>query len=335
MSKILATIISNSGVISLVTQGKTHTVGTNHMRYADIIKAIKSGDTDNIIDMIDVTSGLKKAIKKTFNKEVELKNGVVTYLGEALHNSCTKRIVELWKGDLPFLPMIKFLEKLLKNPDERAINELYTFLDCNNLPITEDGCFLAYKRIDNDWKDMHTHTIDNSIGKIVTMPRNKVDNDKNRTCSTGLHFCSRGYLGDFGVGTGHIVAVKINPADVVSIPTDYNNTKGRCCKYEVLMEVENDVVVPDEGGNKTTTKDVPEAFDKPLYTKKGEKFVKKAKTVVKPVAKRTVEITNLHNVRGADGRFVKAKDSLYGVKPDGSKFHNVRGKGGRFIAKRK
>ena len=27
--------------------------------------------------------------------------------------------------------------------------------------------------------------------------------------------------------------VKINPADVVAIPTDYNNTKGRCCKYVV------------------------------------------------------------------------------------------------------
>ena len=28
--------------------------------------------------------------------------------------------------------------------------------------------------------------------------------------------------------------LKINPADVVSVPTDYNNSKGRCCKYTVV-----------------------------------------------------------------------------------------------------
>jgi len=34
------------------------------------------------------------------------------------------------------------------------------------------------------------------------------------------------------------VIVKIDPADVVSIPSDYNNQKGRCCKYMVIREVE-------------------------------------------------------------------------------------------------
>jgi hypothetical protein len=30
--------------------------------------------------------------------------------------------------------------------------------------------------------------------------------------------------------------VKINPADVVAIPTDYSNAKGRCCKYIVMSD---------------------------------------------------------------------------------------------------
>jgi hypothetical protein len=30
--------------------------------------------------------------------------------------------------------------------------------------------------------------------------------------------------------------VKINPADVVSIPSDYHNAKGRACRYEVIGE---------------------------------------------------------------------------------------------------
>jgi hypothetical protein len=34
--------------------------------------------------------------------------------------------------------------------------------------------------------------------------------------------------------------LKINPRDVVSIPSDYENTKGRTCKYEVIGEHELD-----------------------------------------------------------------------------------------------
>jgi hypothetical protein len=34
--------------------------------------------------------------------------------------------------------------------------------------------------------------------------------------------------------------IKINPADVVSIPSDYNNAKGRCCKYVVVGEIQDD-----------------------------------------------------------------------------------------------
>jgi hypothetical protein len=34
--------------------------------------------------------------------------------------------------------------------------------------------------------------------------------------------------------------LKINPADVVSIPTDYDGAKGRCMKYEVVAEVDGD-----------------------------------------------------------------------------------------------
>ena len=31
--------------------------------------------------------------------------------------------------------------------------------------------------------------------------------------------------------------LKINPRDVVSIPADYGDTKGRCCRYQVIGEL--------------------------------------------------------------------------------------------------
>jgi hypothetical protein len=59
----------------------------------------------------------------------------------------------------------------------------------------------------------------------------------NNTCSTGLHFCSKEYLDHFGGHDSRTVILKINPRDVVSIPADYNATKGRTCRYEVIGEL--------------------------------------------------------------------------------------------------
>jgi len=105
------------------------------------------------------------------------------------------------------------------------------------LPITSDGYFLAYKKVRPDFLDIHSGTMNNAPGQVVEMERNEVDDDQNRTCSAGLHFCSQEYLNHFGDSTSRTVIVKINPCDVVSIPTDYNNAKGRACRYEVIGEL--------------------------------------------------------------------------------------------------
>jgi len=138
----------------------------------------------------------------------------------------------------PIEPMVMFMDNLYQNPSKRAVDELYGFLERGNLPITPDGHFLAYKRVREDYTDCHTGKMDNSIGQVVEMERYDVDDNKDNTCSTGLHFCSKEYLSGFG--GARTVIVKINPADVVSIPSDYNQTKGRACRYEVVGEIDND-----------------------------------------------------------------------------------------------
>jgi hypothetical protein len=79
--------------------------------------------------------------------------------------------------------------------------------------------------------------MDNSPGTVVEMERNQVDDNKDQTCSTGLHFCGLSYLDHFGGSDSRVVIVKIDPADVVSIPSDYNGAKGRACRYEVIGEM--------------------------------------------------------------------------------------------------
>jgi hypothetical protein len=151
--------------------------------------------------------------------------------------------------------MCNFLANLQNNPSYRAVTELYGFLEKGKLPITEDGYFLAYKRVRNDYTDCHTGTMSNAIGTVVEMARNQVNEDPKQTCSYGLHFCSRDYLQHFGTDSGNrTVILKINPADVVAIPADYNDTKGRCCSYEVIGELEHKNEAPLEGAFRPSDK---------------------------------------------------------------------------------
>jgi hypothetical protein len=173
-------------------------------------------------------------------------------------------MIQMLQEDFPIEPLAKFMENLQENPSFRAVNELYGFLENNSLPITPDGHFLAYKKVRDDFMDVHSGTVANkpayaltdeekaampvTSGKkkevtvavengvtVVSMPRNMVNDDKNQTCSEGLHFCSKEYLNHFG--GDRIVILKINPRDVVSIPTDYNNSKGRAARYEITGEL--------------------------------------------------------------------------------------------------
>jgi hypothetical protein len=134
---------------------------------------------------------------------------------------------------------VRFAENIFANPAAFSRDELYLILENANLPITSDGCFWAHKNVRADYTDIATGTFDNSIGAVCEMNREDVDPDRYRTCSAGLHFCSKEYLPHFSHWKhgGHTMIVKINPRDVVSIPADYNNSKGRCWRYEVVGEI--------------------------------------------------------------------------------------------------
>jgi len=228
-----AVTITGSGKIASFINGQSYTIDTDHPNYDTLLKAARNRDWSTFEANVNVSQTLNAYL----SHGISVKDGIVTYEGEELHNSLTNRIVSFVKQDLPFEPLVKFLHNLLQNPSKRAVDELYNFLEVGELPITEDGCFLAYKNVKVDFTDIHSGSFDNSVGKVCEMPRYKVDEDKDRTCSYGLHFCSIKYLPHFSDSNGgHTMIVKINPKDVVAIPADYNNTKGRCCRYEVLAE---------------------------------------------------------------------------------------------------
>lgn len=168
-------------------------------------------------------------------KRLEIVDGEIRWNGSAVHDFMSSRLRDIWQEGLDVSSWAEFIRNIYLNPEPFAIKELFGWLEKAEMPVTPDGHFLAYKKVNKEYKDCHTNTIDNSVGRVVTMPREAVDKNRRASCSSGLHFCSKGYLKSF---TGeHTMILKINPADVVSIPIHDGETKGRCWRYEVVGEL--------------------------------------------------------------------------------------------------
>lgn len=211
--------------------------------WEQIKQAIRDEDADRIRYLMKPITALEDAIGASAEAQarrqvtVEIQQGKVFFDGYAVHNELTRRMLDIVQEGLDVENWIAFAQNLYANPLESAREEIFDFLSKCNMPITDDGHFLAYKRVRHDYRDVHSGTYDNSVGQVVEMPRSEVDPNRHNLCSRGLHFCSKDYLPNFSPG-GRVMVVKINPADVVAIPTDYNNAKGRTWRYEVVGEIE-------------------------------------------------------------------------------------------------
>jgi len=236
MSKAVPYLIQGKNII-LVIDNKSHTISKDtHIAYGKIVDALKAQDWEALRDLVEP----KKVIVNFGKGYVSINDNKVFWKGQPFHNALATRMLEMFQDGFPIDPMVRFMENLMQNPSKRSVDQVYNFLDKNSLPITPDGYFLAYKRVRSDYKDCHTGTIDNSIGQVVEMDRNLVDDNPDSHCSVGLHFCSESYLGSFGSSYDPVMILKINPADVVSIPTDYDGAKGRCMRYQVVGQVNGD-----------------------------------------------------------------------------------------------
>lgn len=237
---MLAYIYTLNGV-SVFLNGKATSIAKDDPRYEPLTSALANSASEAEIQALIATP---KDILQSEIDELRLSDlitivsDVVYYKQRPIANSLTSRMLEHIRQGVDIKPMVPFLENLELNPSRRIEQNLYEFLERGKIPLTLDGFFVAYKAVRNDWKDIHSGTFDNSIGSIVEVPRNQVDEDPDRTCSHGLHVCSFDYLPSFAHADGHVIIVKVNPADVVAIPTDYNLTKMRVCRYEVIGEVD-------------------------------------------------------------------------------------------------
>jgi hypothetical protein len=83
---------------------------------------------------------------------------------------------------------------------------------------------------------------------VIETERRQVDDNTHAECSYGLHVGSHQYASGFRGANGRLLIVKVNPRDVVSVPSDGAAQKIRTCRYEVVAE-ENAVLDEKKHGN--------------------------------------------------------------------------------------
>lgn len=245
-------ILNNNGIV-LFIDNKPLKFERGSMQYAKILEKFDLPEAEQ-------DAAIREVIQKTSpNAE---KNGFkispesVSYLGEELPKSLADKVRAIHEEGLPLSLFEKFWQNLQLNPSSSSVRELYEFLSYKELPLTEDGCFLAYKGLDsNFWSisgNKETKVISgqtnasgkifNGVGEKIEVRRWDVDDNRANHCSFGLHAGSLDYARGFSQGA--VVVVKINPKDVVSVPTDCKCQKCRVSAYEVVSVFEQEITAP-------------------------------------------------------------------------------------------
>jgi hypothetical protein len=134
----------------------------------------------------------------------------------------------------------RFLSRAAAIIDQRphSVQDLLTFLERGDLPIADDGCIVAYKRLysqkNERFVDPHTRKVSQKVGSYVCVDQKLVDLSRGRECSNGLHIGRRAYMGSFSGDA--IMMCKIDPEDVMVVPHGDPN-KVRVKGYHIVAQL--------------------------------------------------------------------------------------------------
>jgi hypothetical protein len=224
--------------ISIMIDGEFNTVDKSAHNYEALRDELQKPEDRRDIALIKNLISTKKMIEAFSYGRVQItEDEQVLFDGQQITNYLALRMLQILDEGFDVTPFAKFMERVYANPQEYTRDELYEWLEAADLPIMSDGRFIAFKKVQRDYKDCHSKMFDNSVGQVLVMDRKSCDPNRNNDCSTGFHFCSAGYLSHFR--GDRVMVLAIDPADVTAIPKDYQRTKGRTCRYEVIGELDS------------------------------------------------------------------------------------------------
>lgn len=239
--------------LAVFTEGQLVVMDSTNPNFYKALAAA-NGDrplpTDELLNLFSIANSVRDAFQQVTDR-VQIEHGVVYLDEEPVESAVTRQIVRLFHEGAPMLPLVRFLEKIEENPSYNSRNQAFEWFRNHDITITEDGDVIAYKGVYADgnggYRSGHTGTayvnghryertyIPNAVGDVVEMERRDVADDPNSACSAGLHVGTYDYARSYAQGA--MLKVRVDPADVVSVPHDASGQKIRVTRYVVLETI--------------------------------------------------------------------------------------------------
>ena len=277
--------IENDGTVQCHINCKAYTFGREHKCYDKLIAAIRAYDEGDlsaaaeIPKLINITWAVEDYVSES--EELKVVRGQLFFQGVLIqHFSFVDRLLKQMEMDLPVDRLVKFIERLLKNPNAYHIADaLFEFMskgdEACHLPIYPDGRLMTFKRVKPDGTPFHidanftqryipleekyaddivrmraqgmdeegiTEWLQTQKGHIVHKPRFVCDTESSKACSEGLHSGRFDYLKHFHWGADGInMACAIDPQDILAAHCS-GDWKIRSTKVECRQLVDDAVV---------------------------------------------------------------------------------------------
>lgn len=236
------------------------------------------------VDLEEKVASKLVTVANILDGRMTLTNGKVMIDHEPIDGVLEAHILRLLKEDgtpkdnANWIAFARFVENLYGNVSSFVREQLFGWLNYENLnghgfTLTSDGCFIGYKGcVKSDGSVVSVRSghavvdgvhmngqIPNKPGSVIEMPRSEVQDDPSVGCASGLHVGTKDYATQWAQGV--LLLVKVNPRDVVSVPTECRAQKIRTCRYTVLEATEVAYTAPTWNDNDSCQWDCEECED--------------------------------------------------------------------------
>lgn len=223
-------ILSGDSISIYLESSDVYHCPNTHFLFNEIVQAVRSGNLKKVTILL----------KEQQYKGLKILEDKILFNGREINNFAVQTFFKLRAEGHDIEPMLRFLENSFKNKYPAIVEKLYDFLSSKGMPITQDGCFIAYKFCNRDFFDSHTgRTIQYIPGTRVEVEREDICDLSGEECSNkGLHVGNWEYSGmREGRENRRFLIVKVNPADVLSVPRGIDAKKIRVWAMDVLHEI--------------------------------------------------------------------------------------------------
>lgn len=181
----------------------------------------------------DVNGSLSRWASSEYLRIKNMKKSPKNYpVYEVTGSEDTEYVLSTHKGEFP---EHQYNMDLITYEEIGNLQELYDATIEKSKTLTESDDEVTIFRPYHSGK--HGMTI--RLGEPVTMPREKCDPDISRSCSYGLHVGAYDYVKDFARNMDCILAVLVNPRDIVALPS-HDISKLRVCEYFPYAEIKRE-----------------------------------------------------------------------------------------------